>query len=62
MAQMNLSSGQRQTHRHGEQTYGCQGRREGGLEAWGWWMQTIAFGVDEQWGPTVESRDLCLAS
>ena len=24
---MNLSTEQKQTHKHGEQTYGCQGRR-----------------------------------
>ena len=26
---MNLSTKQKQTHRHGEQTYGCQGWEEG---------------------------------
>ena len=30
MAQMNLSMKQKQTHRHREQTYGCQGRVEMG--------------------------------
>ena len=29
MAQMNLSIKQKQTHRHGEQTCGCQGGRRG---------------------------------
>ena len=29
MAQMNLSIEQKQTHRHGEQTCGCQGGGEG---------------------------------
>ena len=28
MAQMNLPTEQKQTHRHGEQTCGCQGRGE----------------------------------
>ena len=28
MSQMNLSMKQKQTHRHREQTYGCQGGRE----------------------------------
>ena len=38
MAQMNLSTGEKQTHRHGEQTCGCQeggqGREWDGLEVW----------------------------
>ena len=29
MAQMNLSAGQKWTHRQGEQTYGCRGGRIG---------------------------------
>ena len=33
MAQMNLSTKHKQTHRHGEQTCGCQG---GGGEGEGW--------------------------
>ena len=36
MAQMNLSTEEKQTHAHGEQTYGCQGRGEwDGLGVWG---------------------------
>ena len=31
--QMNVSTKQKQTHRHREQTYGCQGGGEGG-EGW----------------------------
>ena len=36
MAQMDLSTEQKQTHRHGEETYGAKGG-EGwdGLEIWG---------------------------
>uniref|UniRef100_A0A8D0Z5E3 DUF1725 domain-containing protein n=1 Tax=Sus scrofa TaxID=9823 RepID=A0A8D0Z5E3_PIG len=37
MAQMNLSTKQKQTHRHGEQTCSCQGgdgREWGGLRVW----------------------------
>ena len=32
MTQMNLSTKQKWTHRHREQTCGCQGRREGGMD------------------------------
>ena len=49
---MNLSSKQKQTHRHREQICGCQGGVGGGdrdgLEAWGWQMQTITFRMDKQ--------------
>ena len=48
---MNLSTEQKQTHRHGEQTCGCQaeaGREWDGLEVWGWQMQIIAFKMDKQ--------------
>ena len=34
MAQMNLSTRQRQTHRHRVQTYGCQGRGGGSGRDW----------------------------
>ena len=49
MAHVNLYT--EQTHRHGEQTCGCQGR--GGREwdgwgVWSWQMQTITFRMDEQ--------------
>ena len=39
MAQMNLSIEKKQTHRHGEQTCGCQGRE-------GWGGTDGKFGVD----------------
>ena len=29
------------------------GEGVGGQGAWGWWMQTLAFRMDEQRGPTV---------
>ena len=58
---MNLSTKQKQTHRHRNQTCGCQG---GGREGEGWTeslglqtitfrMQTITFRMDKQQGPTV---------
>ena len=54
---MNLSVKQKQTHRHREETCGCQG---GGMETgrdgvgvWGYQMQTIIYGMDKQQGPTV---------
>ena len=37
------------------------GEREwDGWGAWGWWMQTVMFGMDGQWGPTVQHRQLCV--
>ena len=53
---MNLSTKQKQTHRHREQTCGCQwegGWRRDGLGVWGWQMQTIIYRMDTQQGPTV---------
>ena len=38
MAQMNLSTQQKQTHRHGEQTCGCQGGRGREWDGWGVWV------------------------
>ena len=51
MAQLNLSTRQKQTHRPREQTCGCQGggRKEGdGLGFGGWQIQTITFRIDGQ--------------
>ena len=45
---MNLSTKQKQTHRHSEQTGCCQGG--GGVN---WQMQTIIYRMDNQQGPTV---------
>ena len=39
MAQMDLSTKQEQTHRHGEHTWGCQGgtgKKWEGHRVWGW--------------------------
>ena len=37
------------------------GEREwGGRGAWGWWMQTVTFAVDGQWGLTVRHRGRCV--
>ena len=48
-------------HGQGEQTCGCQGR--GGREwdgwgVWGVWMQTVTFGMERQWGPALQHREL----
>ena len=56
MAQMTLSTKQKRTHRHREQTCGCQGEGEWGREELGVWdkqMQTIIYRMDKQQGPTV---------
>ena len=48
---MNLSTKQKQTHGHREQTYGCHGgvgKKWDGWGVWGWQMQTITFRMDEQ--------------
>ena len=48
---MILSTKQKQTHGHGEQTCGChgeEGREWDGQGVWGWWIQTVTFGVDGQ--------------
>ena len=50
-------------HGQGEKTCGSQGgkRREwDGWAVWGFWMQTVMYGMDEQWGPTVQHRELCV--
>ena len=50
MAHMNISTKQKQTHRHREQTYSCQGRgwkKWDGWGFWGWKMQTITFRMDK---------------
>ena len=43
-------------HAQGEQTRGSQwgeGREWDEQGVWGFWMQTVTFGMDGQWGPTV---------
>ena len=46
MTEINLSTKQKQIHRHGEQTCGCQGREAGGGKGFGVWdqlMLTVGF-------------------
>ena len=45
-----LSTKQKQTHRHREWICGCQGEglEWNGLGVWGYQMQTITFRMDEQ--------------
>ena len=44
-------------HRQGEQPFDCQGwgsgRKWGGWGVWVWWIQSVTFGMDGQWGPTM---------
>ena len=50
-------------HGQGEQTCGSQwgGRRQwDGWTVWNFWMQTVRFGMDGQWGPTVQHKELCM--
>ena len=53
-------------HGQREQTCGSRGgeggwREEiGGPAVWGFWMQTVVFGMDGQWGPTIQHRELCV--
>ena len=51
---MNLSTEQKQTHRHGEQTYGCQ-EEESGMD----WEFEVSR-MDKQWSPTAQHRKLYL--
>ena len=51
----------KQTHRHREQTCGCQGGggwERDGLGVWGQQMQTIIYRMDKQQSPTVQYREL----
>ena len=48
---MSLSTKQKWSHRHREQTCGCQGggeREWDGLEVWGQWLKTTTFRMDKQ--------------
>ena len=56
MAQMSLSTEKKQTHGLGEQTCGCWGVASGVS------MQTIVFGLDKQWDPAVQHRELYLVT
>ena len=57
---MNISMKQKQTHRHREQTCGCQGGggREDKLGVWDQQIQTTIYKVDKRQGPTVQHREL----
>ena len=51
-----------QTHRHREQTYGCQvqgGRGRDGPGVWDQQMQTIIQRMDKQQGPPAQHKELC---
>ena len=50
VAQISLSTKQKQTPGHREQTCGCLGggdRKWDGQGVWGWWMQTVTFRMDK---------------
>ena len=49
---------QKQTHRHREQTCGCQGGREGSIGIWDQQIQTTNYKIDKQQGLTVQHREL----
>lgn len=36
------------------------GREWDGGAVGGFWKQTVLFGTDGQWGPTVQHRELCV--
>ena len=59
MAQMNLSTEQRQIMAI-ERRFGVAGggREWDGWGVWGWWMQTVTFGMDRQWGPIIQPGEL----
>ena len=54
---MNLFTTQKQTHRHRKQTYGYQ-KREEVLKVGDWHVYTMVHGMDGQWGPAVQHREL----
>ena len=53
---MNLSTKQKQTHRHVEQSCGSWRRRQrrDGLRVWGKQIQTITYRVDKQQGDYIQ--------
>ena len=62
MTQMNLFTKQKQTHRLGEQTSGCQGVKVVGrdrLADWDGHTHTVTFTIDKQQEPTVQHREFC---
>ena len=59
--EMDLSTKQKQTHRHGDQPVAAQrGRvcKRDGSGVWGYQMQTIVYRTDRQLGPTGQHREL----
>ena len=58
---MNLFMRQKQIHRQGERTCGCQGgeaRERDGVGGWGYQMKAITHERDKQQDPTVQHRKL----
>ena len=48
-------------HSQGEQIWGsCGGKGGSGIDGHlgGGWLQNVIFGMDEQWGPTVQHREM----
>ena len=61
--QVILSTKQETDNSEGEQTCGFQGAGEmesDGQTLGGFWKQTVIFGMDGQWGPTLQHRELCV--
>ena len=60
MIQMNLFTKQKQMHRLWKQTYGYQSGKVGdGMDSkFGVGICTLIHGMDGQWGPAVEHREL----
>ena len=54
---MNISTKQKQTHRHREQTVVAKGLGREGLGVWDQQMQTSVYRMDKQQGPTVQHRE-----
>ena len=51
-----ITNKQTETH-HGQEE---QTREWDGWAFWGFWMQTVLFGMDGQWDPTVQHREMCV--
>ena len=59
MTQINLSTEQKQIHRHGQQTCGCQGGGSGMDQEFGVNRWNFTLIMDRQWGPALQHRELC---
>ena len=53
---MNLSPKQKPSHKHREQTSGCQGGAGNGMGVWDQQMQTTVYRMDKQ-APAVQHRE-----